>query len=336
MEPWEPERRGRWTPPLFPNPCNRLAQRMANLKNLTRYICDAFLRSCEARVHRELLGRTGILEMKTQVQRVVDDLNAIKGALDVVLPDVAEDANKSDCVHSFKSKIDKVLTSTNELRNGISFMERLVGDLTTYWQIAFGKHFKCDDYYFSLAIQRPRMSHLTIDNYDQKAKAWHWLEPVPEPTPRTGGRRRRRYNWILDKEISVDEMVVLITESKSMRTLNEEKTMNHELLVKRVRWARELFLRRTTLNEIGKIHRCYCKWAKELLPSKLPRVGEILSSSTRSSSDSSSVCSGLVYSKDECKLEWSYLYGHYPFWADDQWGVKCSWIYPPRPECSNP
>ena len=78
---------------------------MANLKNLTRYSCDAFLRPCEARVHRELLGRTGILEMKTQVQQVVNDLNAIKGALDVVLPDVAEDANKSDCVHSFKSKI---------------------------------------------------------------------------------------------------------------------------------------------------------------------------------------------------------------------------------------
>ena len=63
---------------------------------------------------------------------------------------------------------DKALTWTKELHNGITFMERLVSDLTTYWQIAYGKSFDCQDYFFSRATLRPRMSHLTLETYERK------------------------------------------------------------------------------------------------------------------------------------------------------------------------
>ena len=43
--------------------------------------------------------------MKTDFQVMVNNFIAIKGALDLALPNVTEDRDKSQCVHSFKAKI---------------------------------------------------------------------------------------------------------------------------------------------------------------------------------------------------------------------------------------
>ena len=83
--------------------------RMALLHpNYTQAACDTSLLPCEHRVFRELLGRTGIAEMKTEFQRMVNNFIAIKNALDIARPEVEEDRDKSECVHSFQAKIGEM------------------------------------------------------------------------------------------------------------------------------------------------------------------------------------------------------------------------------------